>query len=297
MKKNNIIISSILLLTFLLSSCGDKPGNQTNFKTHYSIMVLSDVHISSDETKDNRLTDIINAINEGQYLKLDLLVMTGDNVSSFYRDRNKGDSFKNNRAAKLFDIMTQIEIPYYLALGNHDYKIDSDKDSDAPFSFEEIDTMEVLWNKFAGIRPYYFVNHKGWKLIMLNSMRGRYLERAFDDEQMSWLENELKEGKPTLLFFHHPIETDNFKIWCKPKDLISPEKEPEFFKLTEKYENQIKGIFVGHGHMWQYDKLYKTIPVYETDSFADNEDSPFHLVEIDTTSKLINVSQHEFIVD
>lgn len=299
MKLKIIKILLLTLITFLVVSCGKIDSDKTGGKetnNSFSILVLSDIHISNDESKDIRLRNLIDSINAGNFENLDLLIATGDLVSSFYKDRNNGDGFDNNRAAKFSSIIKEVEIPYYLALGNHDYKIDGDKDSDAPFSFEEIDTMEKLWKKFAGLEePFYSVNHKGWKLILLNSMRGRYLERAFDDDQMEFLKNELEEGKPTLLFFHHPIETDNFTIWAKPKDLITPGKEEQFFELVKEHKTQVKGIFVGHGHRWIEDILFGTIPVYETDSFADNEKSPYQLIRIDTLANIINVTQHEFI--
>jgi hypothetical protein len=35
--------------------------------------------------------------------------------------------------------------------------------------------------------------------------------------------------------------------------------------------------------------------VYMTDSFADNEKSPYQLIQIDTVANIIDVTQHEFI--
>lgn len=292
MKKYTINLLLILFVSFALVNCG---GDETEKQlSDFTVMLLSDVHISNDETKDERLSGLIDSINAGSFEDLEALLFTGDNVSSFYRDRYEGDSLTNNRAVKFIKILEDIEIPYYIALGNHDYKIDSDKDSDEPFTFEEIDTMEVLWEKFGDLEPYYSVEINGWKMIMLNSMRGRYLNRAFDDEQIKFLKEELEENKPALLFFHHPIKTDNERIWCKPKDLITPEKEMEFFKIVKENKEQIKGIFVGHGHMWVEDMLYDTIPVYETDSFADNEKSPYRLIKFDTAANKIHVTQSEF---
>ncbi len=293
-----IKITSLILITFFVISCGkidsEKPNTETN--NHFSILVLSDIHISNDETKDIRLRNLVDSINAGHFENLDLLIATGDLVSSFYKDRNNGDDFDNNRTAKFSSIIKELEIPYHLVLGNHDYKIDGEKDSDAPFSFEEIDTMEKLWNKFAGLeKPFYSVNHKGWKLILLNSMRGRYLERFFDDDQINFLKNELAEKKPSLIFFHHPIKSDNVPDLKKPKDLITPESEPELFKILEENQTLVKGIFEGHVHRWLKDKLFGTIPVYMTDSFADNEKSPYQLIQIDTVANIIDVTQHEFI--
>jgi hypothetical protein len=261
-------------------------------------MLLADVQLSNDESKDNRFADIIKAVNTGEFNDLEFLITVGDNVSSFYRDRPGGESFDNYRAAKFMSILKEIEIPYYLALGNHDYKIHSDRDSDAPFSFNDIDTMEVLWKQLADVEPYFAFDHKGWNFITLNSMRGRYLKRFFDDDQMNFLEDELEKGKPSLLFFHHPIQTDNTpKAYLNKydeNDLITPGSEKRFFEIVKQHKDNIKGIFFGHAHMWLSDKLYGEIPVYMTDSFADNTNSPYRIIGIDTTDNTIEVSKSEF---
>jgi hypothetical protein len=93
------------------------------------------------------------------------------------------------------------------------------------------------------------------------------------------LKDELSGGGPAFLFFHHPIKTDHFRIWCKPGDLITEKREPEFFSILRKYRNQIKGIFVGHGHMWNHDVLYDSIKVYETNTFGERKGQSFYNVE------------------
>lgn len=276
MKKTIINISKLCLaLLFLLSGLSFAQGNQFKF------IVISDIHISNDESKDQKLAGFIDEINNGKLSDAELLVITGDNVSSYYANRNNGDGFENNRALKLMAILKNLEKPYLIALGNHDYKIDRDKDSDAPFTFDEINNIEILWKEHAEVEPFYSFDHKDVRFIILNSMRGRYLNRSFDNEQINWLVGQMKEKKPTFLFFHHPIRTDNFRIWGKPKDLITPENEEKFFSILSKYKDQVKGIFVGHGHMWIDDKLFNTIPVYETASFGEGNGLNFYLIEYD----------------
>lgn len=296
-RKTSLLFTLVFISIFLLIiSCDNNTHTQREqIDNDYSLLILSDIHISNDVTKDQRLADMISAVNDGMFKNLDMLIITGDVVSSFQRFRDRGDELENQRAAKFIQIASRLEIPWYIALGNHDYKIDSDRDSDAPFSFQDINKMEVLWRESGNVEPYYAIEHKGWNLLILNSMRGRYLDRFFDDQQMQWLEMELQKELPVLLFFHHPVKTDHIKVWCKPKDLITPDTEPQFFSLVKAHQKQIKGIFVGHGHRWVNDVLFETVPVYETDSFADNKKSPFHLVDIDTTRNLLNVTRHEFI--
>jgi len=245
----------------------------------FKFLIISDVHISNDTSRDNKLKMFVEEVNDKDFGNVDFLVLTGDIVSSYFSDRNKPNDIHNNRSLKAVSILSKLNIPYYIGLGNHDYKIDNKKDSDEPFSFHEIDTMEVLWKMSANIKPYYAFEHKGWKFILLNSMRGKYLDRSFDDDQMKMLKDELSDGEPAFLFFHHPIKTDHFRIWCKPKDLITEEKEPEFFSILQKYKNQIKGIFVGHGHMWNDDVLYDSIKEYETTTFGEKKGQSGYIIE------------------
>jgi len=255
-------------------------------------MVISDIHISRDESKDRRLQSLISDINTDRYPGLKGLIVTGDCVSKVYSDKKDGMHLESgNNLAKLVELLQPLSVPYFLVMGNHDYKIDSDKDSDAPFSRQEIDTMEAIWKKYTNFEPYYSVHHSGWKFIILNSMRGRYLDRAFDPSQIAWFENELATGQPILMFFHHPIETDHFNLWGKWADLITPEKEPRFYELCVMHKEQIKGIFVGHGHRWIEDTLYEQVPVFETESFGESDETLFYLIGIDTVEQKIQVSR------
>ncbi len=276
MKLTNKVSFLINIVFFLLLLSLNVNGQYSDF----SFIVISDVHISNDELRDEKLKQFVDEVNSKTFGDVDLIIITGDNVSSYFSDRNKPNDVDNNRSLKFISIINKLNIPYYIVLGNHDYKIDREKDSEAPFTFSEIDTMEILWKNSAGLEPFYSFDHQGWKFIILNSMRGRYMNRFFDNEQIKMLKEKLSEYKPTFLFFHHPLETDHFRIWCKPKDLITKEKEPEFFSVLQKYKNQVKGIFVGHGHMWNDDILFNTIKVYETTTFGENKPIAGYLIQV-----------------
>lgn len=283
MIKNSLskIISASLLILILII-----PEIIIGQYSPLKFIVISDIHISSDQTKDERLKTIISEINNGKYSDTDFLAITGDNVSSYYSDRNGGNGYDNNRALKLISMLKELKKPFLMALGNHDYKIDRSKDSDAPFTIDEISEIEKLWKEQAGLEPYYSAEVNGYKMIVLNSMRGMHLNKRFDPDQLNWLAAQMKENMPVFLFFHHPIQTDNFKIWAKPKDLATAENEEKFFAILAKYKSSIKGIFVGHGHMWISDTLFSTIPVFETASFGEGNGLNFYFVSIDESGKL-----------
>jgi hypothetical protein len=57
----------------------------------------------------------------------------------------------------------------------------------------------------------------------------------------------------------------------------------------------IKGIFVGHGHMWVSDVLFDTIKVFETDSFGDADNYTFSIIGMDTVRSSITVARYDDI--
>jgi predicted phosphodiesterase len=277
----------IALLVFVLL-CSLVPVDESGIKPDTWFMVVSDVHTSNDRSKMDKMANLVMEINNGAYGQVDFLVITGDCVSSFLesRERDHGDP-ANNRVLKLLKVLEPLEKPFYLVMGNHEYKIDRDKDSDEPFTQAEIDTIEAMWKRYTGTEPYYSFRESGVKYVLLNSMRGKPQKRRFDEKQLEWLRDELSSDGPVILFFHHPVKTDHFRIWAHKRDMVNKQTEPEFMKLCEENRENIRGIFVGHGHFWVKDRLYKEIPVFETASFGDKLEVIGYLVGLNSSEKEI----------
>ena len=259
------------------------------------ILVLSDIHITNSESKDKRLTTLIDEINKEKYPDVEMVITCGDNVSSVY-DRYTPDSSYSgyNRLQRFMDLITQLKKPYLLTMGNHEFKIEKARDSDAPYEKSELLEMEGIWQTTTGFKPYYSKSFNKWKFIVLNSMDLRHLNRRFGKDQLEWLENELKDNQPTLIFFHHPIRTDNFRIWDHPAEISDKDEEPGFYSIMESNKQIIKGIFVGHGHSWVQDVLFDEIKVFETASFGDDEESPFLIIGLNHKKKKISVGRSPF---
>ncbi|RMI14690.1 MAG: hypothetical protein D6681_04770 [Calditrichaeota bacterium] len=284
--------AAALLLTCVKPQ--NKPPDYRENQIAFRAVYISDTHVSNDMEKDARLKRLVDILNEQKPPKVELLLHGGDLVSSvFDKHPQQFPQQAVNRLAKAVQILNRLHIPWYPAMGNHDYKLWSGRDSDAYFPEAEILQMEKIWKKHTGRDPYYAVEHRGWNFIVLNSMRGRYLHRHFDDEQMRFFEQELEKGLPTIVVTHFPLKTDHFKIWAKPKDLITSQNEPRFFALLKKYQDRIKGIFVGHGHMWRQDMLFDRIPVFEVDDFAEENDMPHYVIEFYSSPYRIVVQKGE----
>ncbi len=248
-----------------------------------NIVVLSDIHFSGDAEKIEQAQKIIAAINnkEGDFPAVDALVITGDVISKIYPDWPDTTECHIDVATTT---LAPLSVPYYLGLGNHDYNLGyQDTNWGGPFTEQEILQAEAVWLEKAGTAPYFAVTIKGWKLIFLNSMRGYYLKRNFDDAQLVWFATELSDGVPAFVFLHHPIETDNFKVWTGPNETVPKLREPQFYQILSDYRNTVKAILVGHGHLWVSDTLHGTIPVQETASLGETSilsgDEPHTIIE------------------
>jgi hypothetical protein len=267
-------------VAFLTFSCASTEYPSGDF---YAV-VISDTHVSNDESKIKRLNQLCNWINTDK-----LLFITGDVVSSVFSEY---PDTSNNRLKKAIETFSTFEVPFFPVMGNHDYKIGRNRDSDVYFPGEELRDMEQIWKKYTGFDPYYAYEHKGWHFLILNTMRGRDMHRAFDEPQLNWLEDELSNSQKAVLFFHHPVETDHFRFWCKSKDLIDEELEPRFYRLLQKHRRTVKGIFVGHGHSWIHDTLFETIQVYETESFGDASDPVYYVVGFNQATQTLVAVQN-----
>jgi len=271
------------LCVLLLFSC----AKSIHPKGDFFALVISDTHVSNDESKIYRLNWLIEKINTRKIPAVDLVFITGDVVSSVYSEY---PDTADNRLQKAVITLSKLNVPFLMAMGNHDYKISRNRDSDVYFPRDELRQMEKIWKKYTGFDPYYSYLHKGWKFIILNSMYARDEHRAFGAGQLEWLQKQLKEPLPTVLFLHHPLETDNLRIWCKPNDLITERIEPEFYRLLEIHSPMIKGVFVGHGHRWINDTLFDSIKVFESESFGDESEPVAYVVGFDRSRLNIEVA-------
>jgi hypothetical protein len=194
--------------------------------------------------------------------------------------------------------------PYYPVLGNHDYQKSYDPAIEEGVSTSDTAAIESVWKKVLDIDPYYSLVHKGIRLIFLNANRGdartelcvgekveAFCTGSFDAEQIAWLEGELSAGDPSILFFHHPPITDSTDAMFSFTSTFLVVEGDAFYATIKGHADGILAIFVGHGHVWERDKLDKKIPVYETGSVGDtggNADN-IHVVTVDPNTLKVDV--------
>jgi hypothetical protein len=133
-------------------------------------------------------------------------------------------------------ITDDFRMPVHVGFGNHDYGV--------PRVSREV-SHELFRRKF-NVKPYYSVEHKGFKFVHLNNFLGNTWtpgHAAFKkdtgslgEEQLNWFEGEMREHKPTFVFVHYPLT------------IVQPMERADYglHPMVKKYRENIQFIVSGH---------------------------------------------------
>ncbi len=186
-----------------------------------------------------RLTKVRSVLNSVQP-KLELTFLVGDyfhnypstDIDFYFQSKTRLD-----RAKELTD---GFAMPVHAGFGNHDYAV--------PKVSRE-DSHELFRRKF-NLKPYYSLEHKGFKFIHLNNFLGetwtpgaaKYNKAtgSLGEEQLNWFEAELKQHKPTFVFIHFPLP------------IVAPTERADYgvHPLLKKYKDTVQLVVSGHWHKW-----------------------------------------------
>lgn len=229
----------------------------------WTFAVLSDTHLidewyvgpesnaldtSSILMANDRLARLRTRLNElADASPIALGLVAGDVVHDFpfddvesYLTGPDADRTSVAIARELFD---GFAFPVHLALGNHDYE--------TPRLSRE--TTHAIFRGVFGMEPYYSVEHRGLRFLILNSQLGETWDPASPrhDEglgslgrtQLLWLEAQLEDGVPSVLVLHH-------HPWSFARDEVPDAPHPDLFAITEAYADVIRIVISGHLHRW-----------------------------------------------
>ncbi len=198
-----VSITPILSLTLAVLIFWLEGYSQTANKSVFSVAYLTDIHLGKDSVSINGFQKAITDVNGRNP---DFVLTGGDLVSDAL-----GVSF--GRADTLFNVYKNaikgFKMPVFNSVGNHDlYGINVVNGTDSLNPEYGLNMFEKRLN-----RPFYAIEHKGWKFIILNSIYetkksgvskdGKFPNTyigMIDDEQLQWLKKELSETNP-----HTPI--------------------------------------------------------------------------------------------
>ncbi len=131
-------------------------------------------------------------------------------------------------------------MPVHVGFGNHDYAVPQ---VSRAMSHE-------LFRRKLGVQPYYAVDHRGWKFIHLNNFLGHTWDPAhagyrkqrgsLGEEQLNWLDAQLSERAPSLVFIHYPLS------------LIEPREVSDLglAALLARHASTVQRVISGHWHRW-----------------------------------------------
>ena len=281
------------MVLFVLAACtppstSADPAAPGNLR----VAVLSDTHIigpeyaccSESNDLDNssivktsdRLAETVRRLNEVDP-PLDAVFVTGDVVHNpaVLADLEAYDTEDNawSRARALFD---ELDVPYHLAWGNHDYDVDCGASGPDPRDFTDAVIARVF-----GQEPYQSVAMGGWRFVLMNSVRGPTWDPAdpacstgtgsFGAEQLAWLDAELASGDPAVVMSHHYLP------------VIRADEDPDglgdYNTVLASHDN-VALTLAGHSHRWLDFSLSYTFPHLLLGSTRYDSDD-FWVIELD----------------
>jgi hypothetical protein len=171
---------------------------------------------------------------------MDLTFLVGDyfhnypsaDIDFFFQHKTRVDAAK--------ELTDGFIMPVHAGFGNHDYAVPR---------FTRENSHELFRRKF-GLRPYYSVEHKGFKFVHLNNFLGATWDPkspgydrnkgSLGEEQLNWLEAELEQRKPTFVFIHYPLT------------IVEPNERTGYgvHAILKKHRDTVQRVVSGHWHRW-----------------------------------------------
>jgi 3',5'-cyclic AMP phosphodiesterase CpdA len=308
------------LLGLAASGCKPEGGDSGEDDERFYFAVISDVHLKDgalDSGNDEVLRQTVEILEDYE-VPLEFVLVAGDLLDELPSD--DADYYETNSDTALHqaeEILGGSALPFHIALGNHDYYLQGSAMEN--HITDDYAARESLLRDRLGLpAPWHAFEHQGIRFIALNSMqpdaRVDWHPEAcgsFGEEQLAWLEEQLADETPCVLYFHHPLATDVFVEsgysfiipFEVPRDEGNYDKyegtvyegwTDPIYALLEAHAHHVMAIFVGHGHAWVTD-TWAGIPIFEGDSVGnafpgtfievDGEEQPmrYHIVEINLT--------------
>ncbi len=278
------ILSAGALGSSLTRSLWAREASSTRAGRFFYFAVVADTHIIDDfyhgqesnaldtESLQHSAANLISARTLINSLDppIEQVFVAGDYFHN-YPSTEYDFYFKNKtRLDNAKAITDGFKMPVHIGFGNHDYGV--------PGVSREM-SHRLFEAKFA-TKPYYAVEHKGYKFVQLNNFLGATWDpssKTFDrgqgslgEEQLNWFEAQLREHKPTFVFIHYPL-------WlCTPEEFADYGLHP----LLRKYKETIQMVVSGHWHKW-VDFAHTFGPQHYAIASTRYDPNAYMLIEVD----------------
>lgn len=220
----------------------------------FHVGVIADTHIIDDFYRGpegneedtwtifqttKRLTSARTLLN-GLTPRLDRVFLVGD----FFHDYPSPDLefyFTNTTRIDHAKTLTDgFAMPVHIGFGNHDYAV--------PRVSRE--AAHELFRRKLGLQPYYAIDHRGFRFVHLNNFLGvtweaghaRYDKAvgSLGETQLTWLDAQLAERKPTFLFVHFPLQA------IADREVL----DLGLKQLLRRHADTVQRVISGHWHRW-----------------------------------------------
>ncbi|MFY0592238.1 metallophosphoesterase family protein [Roseivirga sp.] len=151
------------------------------------------------------------------------------------------------------------DVPLSITLGNHD-------------RFTEISEYLPLGTSCSIQKLYRSDDVESVKLIFLDSSEG-----FIDNNQLLWLESEIKSLKPIIIFIHHPV----LGLPLKVDEIGRLKNRKELVSILKTCKNKVD-IYCGHYHM-ESTLEYENLTQHITPAVAFQIQKHAKTIEIDTS--------------
>ncbi|TDQ07475.1 metallophosphoesterase family protein [Pedobacter metabolipauper] len=189
----------------LLPALGFGIENNPKKEPVLRIAHLTDIHLKNELNAPAKFEKCLHHVQQ-QSPKVDFILNGGDIVF----DMNKENIDTINNQWNLLEKIqkSELSVPVYYCLGNHDIWWQEDNKKEAIYGKKyALDRLKLA-------KPYYSVIKGGWKFILLDSVHldidGTWYIGKLGDEQFAWLQEELKATPapmPITVLSHIPILT------------------------------------------------------------------------------------------
>lgn len=176
-----------------------------------------------------------------------------------------GDVAENGLAEEyqlVYDGLSGIEgCRYISATGNHDIRLRAYNQSKKRFN----EFANALNNNVDPVSEFHFSERiNGYKFIVMGSDKSAFEEANISDEQVAWLDSEVKaeNGAPTFVILHQPLKLthDLPNTWgngTNPNAGSVGDQSDAIKEVLTKYENVV--LITGHLHTGFGEASYETI--------------------------------------
>lgn len=261
----------------------------------FRFAVIADTHIidgfykgpegSPEDTESifktsERLTaarDAIKALRPA----VDFVALVGDFFHDYPSDQLDFFFENTTRVDLAKQLVDGFGVPVHIGFGNHDYAVPR----------VSRDLTHELFSRKLGLKPFYSVEHRGWKFVHLNNFLGdtwqaghaRYnkSQGSLGEAQLNWFEAELAQRKPTFVFIHYPLT------------IVAPVERADYglHALLKKHKDTVQRVVSGHWHRWfEFGRSFG--PPHLVIAATRYDPDAWLIVEADTkaqTHRLVNI--------